>query len=290
MIRALFESPSPPDSIAAKVFASNEFYKAIFPEEFRTILTNTPIRYRAWLSRELSTDREFAVTSDAGQAPGVVIGDNLQADQAAADAGPNDNVATLYHNWAQEGPNTSDDESSIGDSSGWEPEDAMSMCGEDLSKRGVACSASGLQNLALKSKGQSRVFWRMAGILSSAVTFSDEVLNSFCGVNILAQPFILLVEFVEGQYLAAAISAAAIGAGILASMLVAGPIGELLGTALAVFLPFLPAIFDVKEPGPANNVTEILQFAFFGDRSITGNEGCNKNLVAAGQTPNCTIM
>ena len=289
MIKALFGNFVSPLSVPGKIYESNDWYKRLFPEDFHGQAENTPIRYRSWSNRALNVDQEFAVTAGASDSGSSIIGDNMQSDEESSTAPPSEDVGTMYRAWADEGYVT-DDEVFSGDPMGYEPEGAMQICGEGIAKRGVACSPQGFQDLTLQSKGQSQVLWRTAGVLSSAITFSEEALQSLRGVTILAQPVILLVEFVEGQYLAAALSAAAIAVGILASLLIAGPIGELVGTALAVLLPFLPALFDVKEPGHSSNVTEILQFAFFGDRSITGNEGCNKNLVAAGQPPNCTIM
>lgn len=118
-----------------------------------------------------------------------------------------------------------------------------------------------------------------------------------------AMPAFIIMDFVEGQWKAAAWAtsgvAAAIGTDVaLSSILagttvagfsVAGPVGLFVGAVVGLLFAIIPGLFKKTHSPTSNNVTQIIQFAFFGDARHTGNEQCNDNLAQNNQTQNCSV-
>ena len=113
----------------------------------------------------------------------------------------------------------------------------------------------------------------------------------------VAAAFVIL-ELVAGQWQAAAWTAGSIAAGlttgivatsIMGATALAGPVGIFIGLAAMALFAIFPGIFEKKHTPKSNNPTEIVQWAFFGDATHTGNEKCNENLESSGQEPNCTV-
>ena len=111
----------------------------------------------------------------------------------------------------------------------------------------------------------------------------------------------VIIDFIDGRYIGGAMgavgvivgsgtpmlpiweamdvatSAAIFGAEEAAVIGTAGPMGVLLGTALAILFFILPGVFQMLPELPSiNNNTEIIQYTFFGDKDHTGNEKCQK--------------
>ena len=119
---------------------------------------------------------------------------------------------------------------------------------------------------------------------------------------VVALPFIIL-DFVEHNWKAAAWAFAGAVAAIetqtavtsalagttLAGFSVAGPVGLFVGALVALLFAIIPGLFHTIHYPPSDNVTQIIQFTFFGDARHTGNEKCNQNLQAQNQTANCTV-
>ena len=98
------------------------------------------------------------------------------------------------------------------------------------------------------------------------------VLNEM--VRLAAISFVI-VDFIDGYYLGGALGAIGVAAASLIPLIMGGPLGILFGTGLAFLFFILPGVFEMAPipPSIANN-TEIIQFAFFGDKDHTGNEKC----------------
>ena len=146
---------------------------------------------------------------------------------------------------------------------------------------------------------------RTGGVLRSALSIGGRIAAELGPVvaelgpvgDVVAAAFIIL-DMIDGQWKAAAWAAGAVAAGltsagIAASIMgvssLAGPVGLFIGAAVGVLFLILPGIFQPQHKPPSNNATEIIQWAFFGDATHTGNEKCNQNLQDKGQAPNCTI-
>ena len=91
-----------------------------------------------------------------------------------------------------------------------------------------------------------------------------------------------VIDFIEGQYIAGVLGLIGVAAASIIPLLMAGPMGILFGTALALLFFILPGVFQTLPAPPSieSNV-EIIQYAFFGDKDHTGNEKC------AQQHPGC---
>lgn len=123
-------------------------------------------------------------------------------------------------------------------------------------------------------------------------------------VAAVAAPAFIIMDLIEGQWKAAAWALGATAAGIgadlaatsalagitLGSVAVAGPVGLFVGAVVGLLFAIIPGLFKKVNKPSTSKITEIVQFAFFGDMTHTGNEKCNDNLVSAGQTPNCTAV
>ena len=81
-----------------------------------------------------------------------------------------------------------------------------------------------------------------------------------------------------------AVGIAALGA-VDAALAEAGPIGWLIDIVITFLFLILPGIRQPPPAAPITNVTEILQWKFFGDKDHTGNEGCRQK-TATNPNPN----
>ena len=139
---------------------------------------------------------------------------------------------------------------------------------------------------------------RVGGELQTFTSIGGRVggLAGAAGVAIL--PVFIILDLVEGDWKAAAWAVGATAAGLSTDLIAASVIGAsiaasvvgiLTGIATAALFMILPGLFSPKTPPPSNNATEIIQWTFFGDATHSGNEKCNQQLQANGQTPNCTV-
>jgi hypothetical protein len=86
----------------------------------------------------------------------------------------------------------------------------------------------------------------------------------------LSAAVFVLLDFAEGQWKQATFALAGLGLGIGLDLAISGPIGAAVGLAATLLFAILPGIFDKKEPPRSNNLTQIVQYAFFGDKDHTG--------------------
>ena len=98
-------------------------------------------------------------------------------------------------------------------------------------------------------------------------------------------PLFIILDFLNGDFRGGAFGAVGLAFGLLTALLIPGPVGWLLG-GLAAFFYTLPTLFThpTSDFPHANNATEIIQYAMFGDLQHTGNEKCRE------QNPNCTAF
>ena len=87
---------------------------------------------------------------------------------------------------------------------------------------------------------------------------------------VLSAALFVLLDFVEGQWKQATFSLAGLGLGLGLDLAISGPIGAVVGLAATLLFAILPGIFEKKEPPSSNNLTQIVQYAFFGDKDHTG--------------------
>ena len=176
-------------------------------------------------------------------------------------------------------------------SSPWDALEPLDACFRDnrLRKRGcVSGDTDAKAKLASTGSSTDLVITRSGGQLYQMFSYTARALE---GVGLLAlatAPIFILMELVNGEYMAAGFATAGLVLGVAAQLAIAGPVGIIVGAALAVFFSILPGLFAPDKHAPSNNITEIVQFAFFGDKSRTGNEQCNQERKKAGLSQNCT--
>ena len=143
-------------------------------------------------------------------------------------------------------------------------------------------------SVEIRTGGRLRTFLSVGGRMLSALGPAGDA---------VAAAFVIL-ELVAGQWQAATWAAGSIAAGLTAGIVttsimgataLAGPVGIFIGLAAMALFAIFPGVFEKKHTPKSNNATEIVQWAFFGDATHTGNEKCNENLRESGQEPNCTV-
>ena len=170
--------------------------------------------------------------------------------------------------------------------------------GSDFSfrRRQTTCdSAEGRAQTALQQSSISS--FRVQGQLRSFISLGSRALTVVGEASTVLLPVFIILDFIEGQWVAAAWTIGAAAAGVAAEILttlaigaaeVAGPVGLFVGALVGLLFSIIPGLVQKKNYPKTNNVTQIIQYAFFGDAEHTGNELCNEKLVKNGQTPNCT--
>ena len=169
----------------------------------------------------------------------------------------------------------------------------------NLDRRAAPCRSSS----QTVGKGQTGLITtRVAGRLSTIASTGLRVVGN---AALLILPAFIILDIIEGQWTAALWAAGAgvvgIGADLAATaaiaatgatiggLAVAGPVGLVIGAIAALLFSFLPGIFKSHDYPPTNNITQIIQYAFYGSSKHTGNEKCNQQLAANNQTQNCTV-
>ena len=87
-------------------------------------------------------------------------------------------------------------------------------------------------------------------------------------------PLLITLDLIDGNWVGAGMGIIGTVLGAVASMAVAGPIGWIIGGAIAAFFAILPLAWQHKHIASISDRQGILQYAFFGDSSHTGNEQC----------------
>ena len=186
--------------------------------------------------------------------------------------------------------------------------EALSICGSDaisikpkLKKRGTSCPDANIKTLQEYRGEISTAQVRVSGTLRTFTSFAGRVLAIGGVLANAALPVFIILDIVQGQWKAAAWALGATSAGIAADALasaaaemlgafaIAGPIGLFVGAVVGILFAILPGLFKKKHEPLTTNTTQIIQWAFFGDATHTGNEKCNQALEDNGQTPNCTV-
>ena len=97
-------------------------------------------------------------------------------------------------------------------------------------------------------------------------------------------PFFVLLDMVQGEWLAAALCGIGVALGTVAGLMAAGPVGWFFGGALATLFAILPGIWKKPQVASIGDKQAIVQYKFFGDSTHTGNEKCqslgNQNCTA----------
>jgi hypothetical protein len=134
--------------------------------------------------------------------------------------------------------------------------------------KGTTTSSS--DDLALSGSSEIAVV-RSGGVFNLVASFGQSSLETIRVAGAAVAALFIILDLVDGEFKAAAFGAAGLGAGLVAGLLVSGPVGLFFGAAVGVLFTLLPGLFDApKEPGQTNNPAQIIQYAFFGDREVTG--------------------
>ena len=169
-----------------------------------------------------------------------------------------------------------------------------------LRKRGSSCTAANSKDLQQYQDQKSTIQVRLQGKLQTFTSFGGRALTIAGTLGNAALPVFIILDIVQGEWKAAAWAVGATVAGIAANVLastgvgllgasaLAGPVGLFVGAVAGILFAILPGLFKKKHEPLATNTTQILQWAFFGDATHTGNEKCNQALEDNGQAPNCT--
>jgi len=136
----------------------------------------------------------------------------------------------------------------------------------------------GTPTTALSAIGMGRA----SGVISAVWLVTREVAAA---VGAVIGPAFVLLDLVNGDWLGAGLAAVGIALGAAASLAFVGPVGWIIGGAIAALFAILPGLFKKKDVPSISDRQAILQYAFFGDPTHTGNEQC-----ASQGNPNCTAV
>jgi len=136
----------------------------------------------------------------------------------------------------------------------------------------------GTPTTALSAIGMGRA----SGVISAVWLVTRDVTAA---AGAVIGPAFVLLDLVNGDWLGAGLAAVGIALGAAASLAVAGPVGWIIGGAIAALFAILPGLFKKKDVPSISDRQAILQYAFFGDPTHTGNEQC-----ASKGNPNCTAL
>ena len=110
---------------------------------------------------------------------------------------------------------------------------------------------------------------------------------------VVAGPLIVILDFVNGNPVGGAFGAVGVAIGEWGILLASGPEAVLAVGLIAALFFILPGLFQSSSATTypsATNITEIIQFAMFGDPSHTGNEKCRQGSPGQAGNPNCTAL
>ena len=126
---------------------------------------------------------------------------------------------------------------------------------------------------------------RVNGVVSDLTVVLEATARAVGIAGMAIAPVFIILDFSHGNPVGGAFGAVGLFLGLLATSAIEGPVGWLIG-GLSVFFAILPTFFShpISSPPHADNATEIIQYAMFGDAHHTGNEKCRE------QNPNCTAM
>ena len=118
---------------------------------------------------------------------------------------------------------------------------------------------------------------RQQSVFATISMVSKQLATDLGWAGVAAGGVFVILHYIDGQYLGSSMQLAGMVLGIVTAFSLEGPIGWLLGGAIATLFSILPGLFkEPPQPPPINNVTQIVQFKMFGDKDHTGNEQCQK--------------
>ncbi|KAK4695152.1 hypothetical protein P7C71_g2545, partial [Lecanoromycetidae sp. Uapishka_2] len=132
---------------------------------------------------------------------------------------------------------------------------------------------------------------RNGGVLKTFTSLSKPALAALGIAGQFAGAAFVILDFVDHDWQGAAIGAIGLAAGIGVEIAISGPIGWVIGAAIALFFALLPGAFNsAKDPADMTDVQGIIQRQFFGEKTITGNEQCQKGTDQIPGNPNCQAL
>ena len=110
----------------------------------------------------------------------------------------------------------------------------------------------------------------------TAISKADLIALGGAAAAAVGAVFVLL-DFINHDWVGGAIGAVGLAAGLVAGLLVTGPLGWVIGGAIAALFAILPGLFkDQHPPAKITDLQGIIQWKMFGDASHTGNEQCQQ--------------
>ncbi|KAL9602195.1 MAG: hypothetical protein Q9179_002621 [Wetmoreana sp. 5 TL-2023] len=132
---------------------------------------------------------------------------------------------------------------------------------------------------------------RAGGSLTSFTTVGRDVLQVLGIAGTIVGAAFVILDFVEHHWVGGAIGAVGLAAGIAAGTAVSGPLGWIVGGAVAALFAILPGLFDdTHQPADRTDVQGIIQWKLFGDKDHTGNEQCQKGTADVPGNPDCQAL
>lgn len=174
---------------------------------------------------------------------------------------------------------------------------------KQLRRRQTVCTPEEEKAAKALNGPSTSVYVRTGGVLRSITSVGLRAATGAGVASAVLLPAFIILGFIHGQWSAALWWIWAAAAGIaadfaattaltgitLSGFAVGGPVGLLFVAAIGVLFAIIPGLFSASLEPQSSNVTEIVRFAFSGDKSHTGNEKRNQPLTENGQTPNCTV-
>ena len=166
----------------------------------------------------------------------------------------------------------------------------LTLCGgssSDLSfsRRQTTCdSTEARAQTALQESSISS--FRVQGQLRSFISLGSRALTAVGEASAVLLPVFIILDFIEGQWVAAAWTIGAAAAGVAADVLttlaigaaeVAGPVGLFVGALVGLLFSIIPGLFQKKNYPKSNNVTQIIQYAFLETPNILGTSFAMRN-------------
>ncbi|KAK4697792.1 COMPASS component SWD3, partial [Lecanoromycetidae sp. Uapishka_2] len=132
---------------------------------------------------------------------------------------------------------------------------------------------------------------RNAGTLTRFASVGKAVIAELGVAATVAGALFVILDFVDHNWVGGAIGAVGLAAGIAAGFALSGPIGWIVGGAIAALFAILPSLFQGSNP-PADrtDIQGIIQWKLFGNKDHTGNEQCQQGTADVPGNPNCQAL
>ena len=122
---------------------------------------------------------------------------------------------------------------------------------------------------------------RAAGVLIATYLVGEGIAEA---LGAAVGPVFVLLDMVQGEWVSAAMCGIGVVLGTVTALLLAGPVGWIMGAAVGALFAILPAIWHKPHVAAIDDKQAIVQYKFFGDSTHTGNEQCrslgNQNCTA----------